>query len=721
MHAFALTSLSSMTMRQWRWWQRQWPLLLAVVYIALIPVLSRLEEVRGVTFLLGASAVVCLVVSLWRLGRHGTALERAQSRAVSLLAPLGIRTDTLRVAPPVVLWLPLPVSLSWVAGAMARVNPAQADYYLAFGVWVVALALLLVIFLVPVAVENWERLPALVRAIPWREVAAVAFITGVAFAVRFIDLADKPGPFWGDEGQQAIAGLKVARGLHQNFFDLGRGAVQPALTYSIMALPFKLFGPSVLWARLPTAIVGTATVPLLYLMLREMFDRRVALVGAAVLAVLHFHVHYSRVDFTSAYDALFAVLVLYFAFRAMRTGALWYFALTGLIAGLILHFNASARVVPLALILLLIFMTLKTRGAFVLRNFWGLAILFTAFVIAVLPAALYFDGIPGTLSARWESQTILGLGWLESQKELTGRSELHILWDQFQRAVGTLVVYKEVQVHFNAQVPLLDAVGGVFLVVGGVYALFHLFQPRFFALYALFLLTVVLGGMLLQPPVGSQRLVATTPVTAAFVAVGLITAADAGAKLVPRFRKFAPAAVGVAVLLIAFMNLSFYFGTYLPSDNFGFHLQFNSAAAADELESFDDSYTVYFVETDHQGVSARDQALQFRARDKVIVDVRKNGGGKSYIEGRAASEEEIAALGDAKTNALFFVAIGPGDDPREPTAQLVAIEQTCPEGKKSEVRTLGRFDEVVYVWYEVLDARECVRGLKGVVLGPFEG
>ncbi len=38
-----------------------WPLLLAAVYLALIPFLAGLEQVRGVTYLLGASAVGCLL------------------------------------------------------------------------------------------------------------------------------------------------------------------------------------------------------------------------------------------------------------------------------------------------------------------------------------------------------------------------------------------------------------------------------------------------------------------------------------------------------------------------------------------------------------------------------------------------------------------------------------------------------------------------------------
>jgi 4-amino-4-deoxy-L-arabinose transferase-like glycosyltransferase len=683
-----VTSLAEKITQQWQLGYKPWALVLAAAYLALIPVLARLEDVQGVTYLLVASAAACLL---------------------------------LRWLPSVVLWLPLPVSLSWVAGMMARVPPAQADYYLAFGLWLVAILLFVAILLVPLVVENRGKLPAMVRAIPWPEVAAVAVITGVAFAARFILLASEPGPFWQDEGIFASGGLEVAKGIRQNFFFMGPeyGAHMYYLTTGI---PFKLFGASIFWARLPHAIIGTITVPLLYLMLREMFDRRVALVGAAFVAVYHFHVHFSRQAAFNIYDTFFVALVLLFAFRAIRTQNRLDFGLAGLALGLQFYFFSGSRLLVPMMIVLLVYVALKTRGAFVARNFWGLGTLLAGFVIATLPAALFWDANRDLLSVRWKLQNIFSTGWLDGQVQLTGRSELHILWDQFQHSIGALLVYPDAFQNYNAGIPLLTGVGSVFFVIGGVYALFHIFQPRFVALFALLLLIVIFLGTLLKPPlplsgVAEQRYLGTIPISAAFVGVGLVVLAEAAAKLIPRWRAYVlPAVLAAGVLLIAFVNLNFYFGTYVPSDNLGRGRHLPGAQMAEYLEAFDSSYTVYFF--DVQGLHPRDWAMLFRSRDKIFVEVFEDGTvGKTFVEARRfttgeAAEEER----ESRPDALFLV-------PTARSSELAQIVAMCPNGLKSEVFETPagslRHTQIPYQWYEVLDAKECVDGLQlsGILKG----
>ena len=687
--------------QRWQRWLNHWQLLLAAAYLALIPVLSRVEDVPGVTYLLAGSAAACFIV--WCAWRES-------SSSLGMRALLGLGIDAVRRLPQAILWLPLPVSLSWVAGMMARVPPLEADYYLAFGLWLVALLLIMAVVLVPELIENRRKLPQLVRGLPLWEVAAVAFITAAAFAVRFVLLSDEPGPFWQDEGGFSGLGLEVANGIRKNFFFMGMGSQVSDLYELTIAIPFKLFGPSILWARLPHVAIGTASVPLLYLMLREMFERRVALVGAAFLAVYHFHVHFSRIAFPNLYDTFWAILVLLFTFRAIRTRKFLDFALAGIATGLQFYFFSGARLLPVVVAILFVYMALKTRGAFVLKNFWGLGVLLAGFVVASLPAALFWDGNPGTLSGRFENQNIFASGWLDDQVELTGHSQLHVLWDQFQQSLGALVVYDDVFQHYNAGIPLLTGISSVFFVIGGVYALFHIYQPRFLALLVLLMLTIIFGGALLFPPVASQRYLATVPVSAAFVGLGVIVAADATAKLVPRWRWLAPAAIAGVVLLIAFVNLSFYFGTYLPSDNYGRGRHLSNAQVADYLESFDGSYAVYFFAI--PGFNTRDDGMLFRVRDKVIVEVAPDGvmalnfgdGAHFVFASRRLVGEAAAALRDSRPNALFLV-------PNLRASEMLRIRETCPNGTRSEVFTSPN-GLISYQWYEVLDAQACVERLE---------
>ncbi len=65
--------------------------------------------------------------------------------------------------------------------------------------------------------------------------------------------------------------------------------------YSLLAhVSLTIFGESAWSIRLPSILVGTASVPLLYLLGREVADRREALFAAAVLAVSYHHVWFSQ-------------------------------------------------------------------------------------------------------------------------------------------------------------------------------------------------------------------------------------------------------------------------------------------------------------------------------------------------------------------------------------------------------------------------------------------
>ncbi len=118
--------------------------------------------------------------------------------------------------------------------------------------------------------------------------------------------------------------------------------------YSLSLAPFfKLFGASVISGTVVNAIAGAATVPLVYLLARRIFDRRVAITAGALAAVYPAHivwssVYYSDLLFTLAFSAALVVL-LYAGARPAPRQALAF--------GLLLGYAAIIR--PTAAVLLL--------------------------------------------------------------------------------------------------------------------------------------------------------------------------------------------------------------------------------------------------------------------------------------------------------------------------------------------------------------------------------
>src|SRR5918999_1488027 len=63
--------------------------------------------------------------------------------------------------------------------------------------------------------------------------------------------------------------------------------------YFVLAWASLQVGPDPEWARLPSLLAGSATIPLVYMLGQRTVGSRAGLVGAAVLALSPFMIHYS--------------------------------------------------------------------------------------------------------------------------------------------------------------------------------------------------------------------------------------------------------------------------------------------------------------------------------------------------------------------------------------------------------------------------------------------
>src|SRR5581483_764279 len=115
----------------------------------------------------------------------------------------------------------------------------------------------------------------------------VGIATLAAFALRLSQLHQS---LFGDEvlAYREIAGHSLAGTIH-----VVRGGVEssPPLFFALAWLSAKLGDPTV-WIRLPSLILSTLTIPVVYLLGRETVGRWAGAVGAAVLAVGPFSTYY---------------------------------------------------------------------------------------------------------------------------------------------------------------------------------------------------------------------------------------------------------------------------------------------------------------------------------------------------------------------------------------------------------------------------------------------
>ena len=140
--------------------------------------------------------------------------------------------------------------------------------------------------------------------------AVLAVLIALAFFLRVHDIGTDPPELFEDEISGAMSAWSVVTTGHDVIADhlpLFTTRLGPQLPlYGLSTVPFQaVLGHTALAVRIPAVLLGTALVPLLYLLLLRLTDRRVALLGAALIAVLPWAVHFGRVGWDNAsYPAL---------------------------------------------------------------------------------------------------------------------------------------------------------------------------------------------------------------------------------------------------------------------------------------------------------------------------------------------------------------------------------------------------------------------------------
>jgi 4-amino-4-deoxy-L-arabinose transferase-like glycosyltransferase len=584
---------------------------------------------------------------------------------------------------------------SFAIAQVANTRPMPGNYWPLFAVWLVVVGSILAWV---AAGTKWTglRLATLRASLLSRrwEMAAVVALTVAAVTVRIVNLSSLPGPYEQDEAALAHQSLNALEGQTPNMFMSGLQGHATMQHYSLAAV-FKIFGVTIFSSRLLSALTGAITVPLLYLLLRRMFGNTVALLGAAYLVAYHFHVHYSRVGLENIGDPFILVAVLYFAWRASREGKTRDFVLTGLVMGLGLYLSPAARVVPL-IVAALFGYTFLRRPRFLRQAAPGMGVLTLAYGAAALPIAVFWITHQADFMDRVNIVGIYQSHWIDNEQLAKGKSQLAILWDQAVHSFGAFGRFADSSQHYLAPVSFVDHLSLVPFLVGLGYSIYKVLEERYFLLLAAFVAIVVTGGVLTIEAPTSQRLVGTTVIVAAFVAIGLKLIADSVSRWRPS-GSYVVAGVGICALLA--VNVHSYFWDYRTG---GYYTDYNTYVAAQVVEYAKtlpaDTRLFWYGAPKIYLSGSGHPSMTFPLRDYARFDV--------MTDGRVASTEE--AEGDAPSVFMFM-------SHRE--EEIQPLMDSCPGGEiKTFIIKAGRHgingiqktDEISFVAYEVLTPNQCL-------------
>jgi hypothetical protein len=359
----------------------------------LAPVYARPERVAAAILLLVVGALVFVVgAHLLRNGAH----ERFSS--ITLPSPLTrVNRDYIALAG---------LAAGMVVFAYAYYRLYNDNYQHTFGLLVLA-SLLLVAgaffrYDLRRRVLSWPR----PRWTALLEVGFVVAVIAIFIALNVRDLTSWKYAAVGDEYGNFEWARWIARGMPFNpFWQKGAGDLQSVLTSAGQAVFLKLFGEDIFAWKLHLVVFAAAAFVPLYLLLRELFSRRVALFALPILASSHYLFGYTHhPNYADAFlpEAL-SLWLLALGLRKNSTLALF---ASGAAAGMGFYSYYTGRV-----IVVIIAIYLLTFGRRMLRP------------NVILPLAAAFTIVVGPLFAvnRWyEIHAMFGQSAIEYSSTIVG-------------------------------------------------------------------------------------------------------------------------------------------------------------------------------------------------------------------------------------------------------------------------------------------------------------
>ena len=432
------------------------------------------------------------------------------------------------------------------------------------------------------------------------------------------------------------------------------------------ALSFVVLGENVLALRLPFILMGFAMLIPFYLLVRDLFSPRIALVGTSLLAISRWHISFTKLVLPSTPAALLGLLSLYFLFRGLRTGRKMNYAWAGAAVSLGLYSHASFRIVPLIIFTFFLTKVVSTYGALLLspsrpakgrrvlaifrENYQGpLVFLITAFLFVIPFFAIVKRAPQVAFTERFTSVMPI----------LFAADRFNYLRDLGPRIREVFLVFNYRGEGWGAinlpGTPMLDPFTAVLFALGLGYCLFYFWRGEnlFFLIWFFF---VMIGGGVIVDTFRSHRIFIVIPVVYIFACVTLDWAWREF-ECILKLRGKIKNAVPVALLMIllfwaAWANYDTFFNEQINAREVRQEFLRDVGAIANHTGSLGQSYYVYLLANfpfyvqghdfawmagDPQGRRGTDITEILPSHDSVQADI-------VYIFSRPYNVEALSAL-----------------------------------------------------------------------------
>jgi hypothetical protein len=474
----------------------------------------------------------------------------------------------------------------------------------------------------------------------WQILLFLVFLVIVFF--RFYQLNLIPGEMFSDHAEKLADVSDILNGQYSVYFprNTGREAFQMYLT-AVIATIFGT-GLSFISLKLGTALAGLFTLPFIYLLGKEIANKRVGIIALFLAGIAYWPNVISRVGLRFPLYPLFVAPTLYYLIRGLRHSRKRDFILSGIFMGIGLHGYSPARIIPIVVVIgvLIYFLHMKSKQQKI-GSLYGLIVIAIMAFVVFMPLFHYVLGNMDMFSYR----AMTRLGTVESA--YPGNPLIIFFNNLFNALVMMFWKNGDIWVHSVTGRPALDVISAVFYFVGCVYLIIRYIQRRNWV--DLFILLSV--PLLMMPSIMSLAFPGENPslnrtggaiipvfILAAIGLEGFLNTLVTQAKQVNRKPSVA---IGIGFLFFSFaliQNYSLVFDQYKTRFLQGAWNTSDMGAVIQEFATtygdYEHAYVVpydYWVDTTLVGINARKEVVNVAIWPDQFASTLEYKGAKLFI------------------------------------------------------------------------------------------
>ncbi|RJP49283.1 MAG: hypothetical protein C4583_12875 [Anaerolineaceae bacterium] len=355
-----------------------------------------------------------------------------------------------------------------------------------------------------------------IRLTPWTVLVVAVFALAVFF--RFYHLDEVPYEMTSDHAEKLMDVFDITEGKYSIYFPRNTGR-EPLYIY-LSALVASFTGVSFLSIKVAAVIGGLLMLPYLYLLGKELGSARIGLLAVAFAAIAYWPGVIERFALRISFYSLFVAPTLYYLIRGLRRQRRNDFILAGAALGLGLNGYMPFRIMPFAVVIIVLIYILHVRDAQARKQslLWLGLLALTSFMFFI-PLARYAIENPDIFGYR----ALTRVSSLETP--LPGPAWQIFLGNLWNAAKEFNWYNGNIWVHSIPERPALDVVGGALFLLGFFLVLFRYLRSRHWADLVLLLaipLTQMPSILSLAFPVENPSLNRTAgAIVPAFLLVGI--------------------------------------------------------------------------------------------------------------------------------------------------------------------------------------------------------